>query len=169
MIRACRQRKAKCDLGQAGEPPCYKCRREQRDCVFESERQWGAKKRKVASHDSITSDTTSNPKNPASSVAQQSPNQLDSSREDETDTMLRAVVSNGTEALDLLLQGVSQAPRQGQGRTSLSAPRLDREDHTHDDREPPAKSSEILKVWQSTKFVRTGWMTAESAIVYMDL
>ncbi|KAJ9319229.1 transcriptional regulator family: Fungal Specific TF [Paecilomyces variotii] len=41
----CRQRKAKCDLGSGADgkppgPPCAKCRREQRQCVFPKKRAW---------------------------------------------------------------------------------------------------------------------------------
>jgi hypothetical protein len=45
----CRQRKAKCilDAGPGGElkPPCQRCKREMRECVFRSERSW-VKRRK---------------------------------------------------------------------------------------------------------------------------
>ncbi|PWY78263.1 C6 transcription factor [Aspergillus heteromorphus CBS 117.55] len=42
---SCRQRKAKCDLGTDADglpvgPPCAKCRREQRECVFSEKRAW---------------------------------------------------------------------------------------------------------------------------------
>jgi Fungal Zn(2)-Cys(6) binuclear cluster domain. len=41
----CRQRKAKCDLGSGPDglpigPPCARCRRELRDCVFPEKRAW---------------------------------------------------------------------------------------------------------------------------------
>ncbi|KAL4804496.1 hypothetical protein BDV18DRAFT_162260 [Aspergillus unguis] len=49
----CRQRKAKCDLGELPDgspigPPCAKCRREQRDCVFSETRAWERKKKREA-------------------------------------------------------------------------------------------------------------------------
>ncbi|PYH98817.1 C6 transcription factor [Aspergillus ellipticus CBS 707.79] len=47
---SCRQRKAKCDLGTDVDglpvgPPCAKCRREQRECVFSEKRAWERGKR----------------------------------------------------------------------------------------------------------------------------
>ena len=41
----CRQRKAKCDLGTGPDglpigPPCARCRREMRECVFPEKRAW---------------------------------------------------------------------------------------------------------------------------------
>lgn len=40
---SCRQKKAKCDIGAA--PPCARCRREQRRCVFSEKRSWARKAR----------------------------------------------------------------------------------------------------------------------------
>lgn len=40
---SCRQKKAKCDIGNA--PPCARCRREQRRCVFSEKRSWSRKNR----------------------------------------------------------------------------------------------------------------------------
>lgn len=42
----CRVRKSKCELDDSGEPPCTRCRRELRTCVFSSERSW-AKRQKI--------------------------------------------------------------------------------------------------------------------------
>ncbi|KAL4785251.1 hypothetical protein BJX76DRAFT_186739 [Aspergillus varians] len=60
----CRQRKAKCDLGEHPDgspmgPPCAKCRREQRDCVFSESRAWGRKTKRgePASQEDSTSFT----------------------------------------------------------------------------------------------------------------
>ncbi|KAL4932823.1 putative C6 transcription factor [Aspergillus undulatus] len=51
----CRQRKAKCDLGELPDgspmgPPCAKCRREQRECVFSETRAWERKKKRGTLH-----------------------------------------------------------------------------------------------------------------------
>ncbi|KAL2870467.1 putative C6 transcription factor [Aspergillus lucknowensis] len=50
----CRQRKAKCDLGELPDgspmgPPCAKCRREQRQCVFSETRAWERRKKRDSS------------------------------------------------------------------------------------------------------------------------
>lgn len=191
MEQACRQRKAKCDLGQTGRAPCYKCHREQRECVFETERQWGAKRRRLTGQNEESDSKDANTTTPgsrhrASSTADTkdlSPavhNSLgdhEESGHDETTTtsMIRAVVSNGTEALDLLLQGVSDR-RADHDKPSdhLSSSESVRDGLVQGNGETPSseessRRSKTLKVWQSSKFVRTGWMTAESAIMYMDL
>ncbi len=41
----CRKRKARCDLGGTSSPPCARCRREHRECVFSSERSYNSVKR----------------------------------------------------------------------------------------------------------------------------
>ncbi|KAI9046292.1 putative C6 transcription factor [Aspergillus affinis] len=51
---ACRQRKAKCELSTGPDgvtlgPPCAKCRREQRPCVFSEKRAWERRKRRGTS------------------------------------------------------------------------------------------------------------------------
>ncbi|KAF9888678.1 hypothetical protein FE257_008436 [Aspergillus nanangensis] len=56
---ACRQRKAKCDLtigpdGVSLGPPCAKCRREQRSCVFSEKRAWERTKKRKASEDDFS-------------------------------------------------------------------------------------------------------------------
>ncbi|WEW54851.1 hypothetical protein PRK78_000277 [Emydomyces testavorans] len=50
---SCRQRKAKCELGGNRErgippgPPCLRCRREQRNCLFSEDRAWSRKKKSM--------------------------------------------------------------------------------------------------------------------------
>ncbi|KAL3482830.1 hypothetical protein BJX62DRAFT_99192 [Aspergillus germanicus] len=55
----CRQRKAKCDLGELPDgspmgPPCAKCRREQRQCVFSETRAWERKKKRGSQDDIVS-------------------------------------------------------------------------------------------------------------------
>lgn len=50
---SCRQRKSKCDLGSGPDgmplgPPCSRCRREQRECVFSEKRAWERTKRRAS-------------------------------------------------------------------------------------------------------------------------
>jgi len=180
---ACRQRKAKCDLGRTGQPPCYKCHREQRECVFEEQRRWGAKRRKIADHGgrelddtNATNDEASEPPVPPSPIATyQAATTVElSHHQDETETsMIRAVVSNGTEALDLLLQAASHSRPGSNNQASTSTSQQSNLPHTRQSLLPHAihspNGSAALTTWQSSKFVRTGWCTAESAILYMDL
>ncbi|GES63619.1 C6 transcription factor [Aspergillus terreus] len=55
----CRQRKAKCDLptgpdGISTAPPCAKCRREQRPCVFSEKRAWERTKKRKSPEDGVS-------------------------------------------------------------------------------------------------------------------
>lgn len=48
---SCRQRKAKCELGVDADglplgPPCSRCRREQKQCVFSEKRAWARSKKR---------------------------------------------------------------------------------------------------------------------------
>lgn len=61
----CRQRKAKCDLptgpdGISAAPPCAKCRREQRPCVFSEKRAWERTKKRSKSFAICLSDNQTN-------------------------------------------------------------------------------------------------------------
>lgn len=52
----CRQRKAKCDLGTGSDglpigPPCARCRREMRECVFPEKRAWERSRKRARSDD----------------------------------------------------------------------------------------------------------------------
>ncbi|KAE8374610.1 hypothetical protein BDV26DRAFT_269629 [Aspergillus bertholletiae] len=56
---ACRQRKAKCELGIGPDglslgPPCAKCRREQRECVFSEKKAWERQKKRGQSEEDTT-------------------------------------------------------------------------------------------------------------------
>lgn len=50
----CRKRKARCDLGERDGPPCMRCRRELRECIFSSERAWTKKRQKLGNGDVAT-------------------------------------------------------------------------------------------------------------------
>ncbi|EDP54082.1 hypothetical protein V6000_001275 [Aspergillus fumigatus] len=59
---SCRQRKAKCDLGTGPDglplgPPCAKCRREQKPCLFDEKRAWERVKKRGRSEDEVAPPT----------------------------------------------------------------------------------------------------------------
>jgi hypothetical protein len=135
----CRQRKAKCILGtgpDGGElkPPCQRCKREMRECVFRSERSW-VKRRKPGEDreeedeiNDISTDTGPETKRPTpvqtpsisahgitpgsqrsgpfSSVAQHL-RQISASQPDLAHAVMRTVVSSGSDALNLLFEAAN--------------------------------------------------------------
>ncbi|CAG7935233.1 unnamed protein product [Penicillium nalgiovense] len=59
----CRQRKAKCDLGTGPDglpigPPCARCRRELRECVFPEKRAWERSRKRARSPESYEADVS---------------------------------------------------------------------------------------------------------------
>ncbi|KAJ5506496.1 Peptidase T2 asparaginase 2 [Penicillium expansum] len=59
----CRQRKAKCDLGTGPDglpigPPCARCRRELRECVFPEKRAWERSRKRARSPESYETDVS---------------------------------------------------------------------------------------------------------------
>ncbi|EAW11335.1 putative C6 transcription factor [Aspergillus clavatus NRRL 1] len=64
---SCRQRKAKCDLGTGPDglplgPPCAKCRREQKPCVFDEKRAWERSKKRGRSEDDTSTPSRTQPR-----------------------------------------------------------------------------------------------------------
>ena len=58
---SCRKRKAKCELGTGEDgamigPPCARCRREQKECLFSEKRAWerGKKRRGLLAISGLT-------------------------------------------------------------------------------------------------------------------
>ena len=221
----CRQRKAKCILGtgpDGGElkPPCQRCKREMRECVFRSERSW-VKRRKPGEARETEEDEPVRPQSsnaaPAlhpspgghrSSVSThgftpggsphvnghhradfQSPHaplrRISSSQPDLAHSVMRTVVSSGSDALNLLFeaanhrdaidnqeQAASQAyetPRSGPSGYNNDMP----SSPFHTFRAQPVQMStpspETLKVWTSCRFVQMGWFSAHEAVTYVDL
>ncbi|KAL4886975.1 hypothetical protein BJY04DRAFT_204590 [Aspergillus karnatakaensis] len=136
----CRQRKAKCDLGEHSDgtpigPPCAKCRREQRQCVFSESRAWERKKKRADSQEDNAS--TPNARRKLSSKARlgdeeqeirQRDRALDSNANGHTNnqpyhvegshtrhqststldnSMMRTVVSSGNDALNILFEAAA--------------------------------------------------------------
>ncbi|OJJ30505.1 hypothetical protein ASPWEDRAFT_55076 [Aspergillus wentii DTO 134E9] len=139
---SCRQRKAKCDLGTGPDghplgPPCAKCRREQRTCVFSEKRAWERRKRpledaedssprtqrRLSGHtrgDSrgvmepsspINNDNTGGDgiQSPPQSYVSESRQNRHQSTSALASSMMRTVVSSGNDALNILFEAAAAA------------------------------------------------------------
>lgn len=213
----CRKRKAKCDLGGRDGPPCVRCRRELRECVFSAERSW--KKRKTnevvdlegqsspaqhgrpashrpslqgnwsgqsSGHDENISQVNTHRRNASMADRAQLMHPSDVYMEETVpslaNSVMRTVVSNGNDALNLLFQAATQdqaehrsetarhtgfGTQTGTGVTTPHSTFL-----ATNVMEPVAISPAavtIYKLWRSTRFVKMGWLSAEEAITYIDL
>lgn len=222
----CRQRKAKCILGtgpDGGElkPPCQRCKREMRECIFRSERSWVKRRRPGETRDVDDEHDAPQPHPPAriQTSVQPSPGQrssisghgispgfsphvnghsrsdvlsppahlrrVSSSQPDLAHSMMRTVVSSGSDALNLLFEAAHHRDaidnQEASGSQAYETPRSGGPgyDNTiptspfHTFRAQPvqmsAPSAEILKVWTSCRFVQMGWFSAHEAVTYVDL
>jgi hypothetical protein len=236
----CRQRKAKCILAtgpDGGElkPPCQRCKREMRECIFRSERSW-VKRRKPGEvrdeEDEPTAQTQvqmptptqtqTHAPAPASAPAMPSPaprssisghaftpgqgqnhspyfnghrsdilsppahlRRVSSSQPDLAHSVMRTVVSSGSDALNLLFEAANHRDaidnQEQSGSQSYETPRSGPsgydpgipESPFHTFRAQPvqmsAPSPETLKTWTSCRFVQMGWFSAHEAVTYVDL
>ncbi|KAE8354513.1 hypothetical protein BDV28DRAFT_81071 [Aspergillus coremiiformis] len=151
---ACRRRKAKCELGTGPDglplgPPCAKCRREQRECIFSERKAWGRYKKREddASPPARARPRRSNnleigrqeshrvPSRPPSYAEQDQDNNStlhpspaeSSQRHQSTSTlansMMRTVVSSGNDALNILFEAAAAHSKEhGIGLSKSSAP-----------------------------------------------
>ncbi|KAL5381216.1 hypothetical protein PMIN06_000196 [Paraphaeosphaeria minitans] len=212
----CRQRKAKCILDTTPEgelkPPCQRCKREMRECVFRSERSW-VKRRKPGEarhedhpaehHVNIPSGTNGAQQifnqRPASIAAQSmSPHdsvhtrrsdilsppahlrRISTSQPDLSHSVMRTVVSSGSDALNLLFEAAhhrdaleNQARVESQAQdTPCSGPDGQPSSPFTFKAQPVQMSQpspETLRVWTTCRFVQMGWFSAHEAVTYVDL
>ena len=237
----CRQRKAKCILGtgpDGGElkPPCQRCKREMRECIFRSERSWvkrrkpgetrGEEEEEEASRLQTQTQTQTQPQpaGPGPSVSApahtlpspaqrssisgghgftpvQSPylnghshrsdhlsppaqlRRVSSSQPDLAHSVMRTVVSSGSDALNLLFEAANHRDaidnQEANGSQAYETPRsgpsggYDAGSPFHTFRAQPVQMStpspETLKIWTSCRFVQMGWFSAHEAVTYVDL
>ncbi|KAF2640485.1 hypothetical protein P280DRAFT_451215 [Massarina eburnea CBS 473.64] len=218
----CRQRKAKCilDPGPGGElkPPCQRCKREMRECVFRSERSW-VKRRKpgeARADENGEEVIMSNPNGPnihdspaprslsmsghiatpiesphsrrsESLLSPATLRRASTSKPDLAHSVMRTVVSSGSDALNLLfeaanhrdaLENQEQATSQHYDTPQSGTP-YPPQGHDGGAASPftfkaqPVQmsrpSQETLKVWTSCRFVQMGWFSAHEAVTYVDL
>ncbi|CAI6333894.1 unnamed protein product [Periconia digitata] len=219
----CRQRKAKCilDANSEGElkPPCQRCKREMRECVFRSERSWVKRRKPGEARDvepnaaddappttqgigagvtpptarplSIPGYINSPAESPHSRRSESllSPatlRRVSTSQPDLAHSVMRTVVSSGSDALNLLFEAAhhrdaienqeqanSQAYETPQSGTSGYGQGRDVPASPFTFKAQPVQmsqpSAEILKVWTSCRFVQMGWFSAHEAVTYVDL
>ncbi|KAF2016478.1 hypothetical protein BU24DRAFT_202519 [Aaosphaeria arxii CBS 175.79] len=234
----CRQRKAKCILSPGPEgdelkPPCQRCRREMRECVFRSERSW-VKRRKPghpanengSNEDNSTTTVDGTGSGPAppqyttspsvptinrassdhkpstSSVPGLTPVDTPRSQDsmlspsshlrristsqpvDLANSVMRTVVSSGTDALNLLFEAAHHRDAQESRDQTAHASRSyetpnSGTSYPHAESSPftfkaqPVQMSqpspETLKIWTTCRYVQMGWFSAHEAITYVDL
>ncbi|KAH8705052.1 putative C6 transcription factor [Talaromyces proteolyticus] len=178
---SCRQKKAKCDVGIAG-PPCARCRREQRQCVFSEKRSWARRPRNGVSEDRAQH-------NPHLSSRDEVDVRSSSVRNELTSSLMRNVVSSGNDALNLLFEAAAHTNSKNSDldpdrRSSLQSNYVSPEGQYQANPEataigtnPAAPSpveishndSNSLAVWELCRFVKMGWFTAKEAVTFVDL
>ena len=192
---ACRKRKAKCDLSTSGQPPCARCRREHRECIFPAERSGNLNKRqKLGAHEAEHSLDTSNEysqdrtsldfvastgyhNNESSDTMSASPpGPRHGKKIGLDDSVMRTVVSRGNEALDILFEAAAHQERATASNVQVGS-------STAPPQPPPASILPVrnqavslssataitLELWSNCRFVSQGWLSAEEAITYTDL
>lgn len=227
----CRQRKAKCILGtgpDGGElkPPCQRCKREMRECIFRSERSWVKRRKPGEARDNEEEEEPMRPQPPAAPVAPVAPavrpspvqrssisthvftptghsphmsgsqrsdilspsghlRRISSSQPDLAHSVMRTVVSSGSDALNLLFEAAhhrdAMEAQEQSGSQSYETPRSGPSAYDngmpaspfHTFRAQPVQmstpSQETLKVWTACRFVQMGWFSAHEAVTYVDL
>ncbi|KAL5121458.1 hypothetical protein ACEQ8H_000530 [Pleosporales sp. CAS-2024a] len=216
----CRQRKAKCILGtgpDGGElkPPCQRCKREMRECVFRSERSWVKRRRPGEARENEQDEPVAIQSHQPPSVHAsplhasysahgitpgQSPHvngnqrpdtfspahlrRVSSTQPDLAHSVMRTVVSSGSDALNLLFEAANHRDAMdNQEQSGSQAYETPRSGATGFDGVPSSPfhtfkaqpvqmstpSPETLKVWTSCRFVQMGWFSAHEAVTYVDL
>jgi hypothetical protein len=225
----CRQRKAKCiletrdDAGQL-KPPCKRCDREMRECVFRSERSW-VKRRKpgeAREEEEQEQEQEQEPVRPQSNPApilppssghrssitgftpMHSPSingghrsdilsphghlrRISSSQPDLAHSVMRTVVSSGSDALNLLFEAAHHRDaidsQEQLGAHAYETPSSRSGPSGYDNGVPSSPfhtfraqpvqmstpSPETLKIWTACRFVQMGWFSAHEAVTYVDL
>ncbi|KAH7073944.1 hypothetical protein BKA63DRAFT_44711 [Paraphoma chrysanthemicola] len=217
----CRQRKAKCILGtgpEGGElkPPCQRCKREMRECVFRSERSWVKRRKPGEARDEQEESSAPQPNSNATAqppllhrsslsthgtTPGQSPHihgshrpenfspaghlrRISTSQPDLAHSVMRTVVSSGSDALNLLFEAANHRDAidnaEQSGSQAYETPRSGPSGYEgvpsspfHTFRAQPVQMStpspETLKVWTACRFVQMGWFSAHEAVTYVDL
>ena len=201
----CRKRKSRCELGAddyAAGRPCARCRRELKECVFTAERQIakhhhrrnssGGSSGRPTTHAGVF-DKAEMPrrrdpvdddfKMPEQQQPLASPIQR-SAANGLPDSMMRTVVSSGSDALNLLFEAAHQqeaaaaagdqatpltSPNPAAGNAALYTPTLGSAFSASRARLPQPSTSDVGCVWNACRFVKMGWFSASEAVLLIDL
>lgn len=95
-------------------------------------------------------------------------------------SVMRTVVSNGSDALNLLFQAAGQDQNDSsrgsptrhvnfEQRPNTTTPRTTALGGIMDQVSTDPAASETYKLWKSSRFVKLGWLSAGEVITYLDL
>ncbi|KAF2648347.1 hypothetical protein K491DRAFT_612950 [Lophiostoma macrostomum CBS 122681] len=184
----CRSRKVKCVIGQ--NPPCAKCEREHRDCRFDvHEKAW--KQREApkwarnavgqsprASRPAGHGDDTETPRSNGDAVSARSLAGTEKTVTSDaaasstfTDRVVASMVTGPSDALDILFDAASQLSAHDVPPRHSVLPQLDFSS-SHPIpiiKELSYPDDPVLDFWDTCRFVRQGWFTAQEAVTYVDL
>ncbi|KIV86996.1 hypothetical protein PV11_02569 [Exophiala sideris] len=184
---SCRQRKVRCDLGSVDrphEPPCARCRREQKECYFGTK---GSRGSYSPSHDHTYEQPRLVKKRRTEGTTQSSPsdhNRVAQTRhvsvvtndpaqpaEEQERATLKAGPYTSQDTLDILY---SRAARTDEQNDNLPAIREERAQHQvgHVNRDSLGIGDTVIQatkeVWSQLIFIQDGLLTAEEAMIYLD-
>ena len=192
---ACRKRKAKCDLSSSGQPPCARCRREHRECIFPAERSTNPNKRQKVgvqeaerafdTSDGYSQDHTS-PELAASTtyhniessdtMSASPPGARHGKKISLDDSVMRTVVSRGNEALDILFEAAAHQERASPSNVHSAQSTMPSQPNVSSLTPGPNLAVTLssagpvtLDLWSACRFVSQGWLSAQEAVTYIDL
>ncbi|GME39304.1 hypothetical protein GTA08_BOTSDO00187 [Neofusicoccum parvum] len=137
----CRKRKARCEVavpadGGVPGPPCTRCKRALRECVFTEERAWKkqrlmeegerrAKRRAAADADASADGDAGPPPSPPTRVARRQDGAMQQGDGGLADSMIRTVVASGNDALNLLFEAATREAAAGASGAHQAYPSLE--------------------------------------------
>jgi Fungal Zn(2)-Cys(6) binuclear cluster domain len=202
----CRKRKAKCDLREDSAPPCARCRREHRDCVFSAKRNYNSTKRQKGNDDGRSSPTydvrfaqvssEATDERSREAVYQESDGHIpvqscvefalpsQTPKANLADSVIRTVVSSGNDALNILFEAAAHQedlaeaaqdsiPSGNPAVATYNTPGSVLSHGTTVTTSRPVKMShaipEVINVWNHSRMVMQGWLSAEEAVTFIDM
>ncbi|KAL3487259.1 hypothetical protein BJX62DRAFT_246147 [Aspergillus germanicus] len=176
----CRTRKVRCVLGS--KPPCAKCQREHRECVFQRGERTGKRREapkwaRAQSQSQRDSKSNSTP-TPAREDERGDEARSEHSRHDSplTDPVMSTIFTRPSDALDVLFDAARPGPAQGQPHAggfpeegAFGVSTLVSESGLVAVSALSQPSEDVLDLWDKCRFVRQGWFTGQEAVTYLDL